>query len=145
MHLGRMLHRRSIALAALTLTLWGTAAAAHDQSKYPDMNGQWVRAHQRSQWDPSKARGLAQQAPLTPEYHAIFEENLRALRESRHDVDPQLRCLPSGVPRMMIAYEPLEFIVTASTTYIRTDHLSELRRIYTDGRGWPASVKPAFE
>jgi len=109
------------------------------------MNGQWVRGHQRSQWDPSKARGLAQQAPLTPEYQAIFEENLKALRESRFDVDPQLRCMPAGVPRMMIAYEPLEFIVTAAVTYIRLDHLSELRRIYTDGRDWPATVQPAFE
>jgi len=145
MHLGRTVNRTSIALAALTLALAATAAPAHDKSKYPDMNGQWVRAHQRSQWDPSKARGLAQQAPLTPEYQAIFDENLAALRASRHDVDPQLRCLPSGMPRMMIGYEPLEFIVTAETTYIRTDHLSELRRIYTDGRDWPTSVTPAFE
>jgi hypothetical protein len=135
----------SLRFAALAFGFWATAAAAHDQSKYPDMYGQWMRAHQRSQWDPSKARGLAQQAPLTPEYQAIFEENLKALRESRHDVDPQLRCIPAGVPRMMIAYEPLEFIVTASATYIRTDHLAELRRIYTDGRVWPASVQPAFE
>ncbi len=29
-----------------------------------------------------------------------------------HGVDPQLRCLPAGTPRMMIAYEPLEIIVT---------------------------------
>jgi hypothetical protein len=140
-----MLNRRSIVLAALGVALWATVAAAHDASKYPDMNGQWVRAHPRSQWDPSKARGLAQQAPLIPEYQAIFDENLKALRESRHDVDPQLRCIPAGVPRMMIAYEPLEFIVTTAATYIRTDHLAELRRIYTDGRDWPKSVAPAFE
>jgi len=134
---------RPVLLAAM---LCATAAAqAHDESKYPDMTAQWVRAHQRSQWDPSKPRGLQQQAPLTPEYQAIFESNLAALRASTHDVDPQVRCLPSGMPRMMIAYEPLEVIVTAHTTYVRVDHLSETRRIYTDGRDWPAQVKPSFE
>jgi len=114
----------------------------HDEQKYPALAGQWVRAHQRSQWDPSKPRGLAQQAPLTPEYQAIFEANLAALRATT--VDPQLRCLPAGTPRMMIAYEPLEFILTTDTVYIRTDHLSETRRIYTDGRDWPAKVTPSI-
>jgi len=122
-----------------------TAARAHDESKYPDLTAQWGRAHPRAQWDPGKPRGLQQEAPLTPEYQAIFEANLAALRASTHDVDPQVRCLPSGMPRMMIAYEPLEIIVTAQTTYVRVDHLSETRRIYTDGRDWPAQVKPAFE
>jgi hypothetical protein len=114
----------------------------HDEQNYPALAGQWVRAHQRSQWDPSKPRGLAQQAPLTPEYQAIFEANLAALRATT--VDPQLRCLPAGTPRMMIAYEPLEFILTTDTVYIRTDHLSETRRIYTDGRDWPAKVTPSI-
>ena len=118
------------------------SARAHDEQKYPALAGQWVRAHQRSQWDPSKPRGLGQQAPLTAEYQAIFEANLAALRTTT--VDPQLRCLPSGTPRMMIAYEPLEFILTKDTVYIRADHLSETRRIYTDGRDWPAEVEPTF-
>src|SRR4051795_395747 len=97
------------ALALVTVLLLSARAQAHDEAKYPEFRGQWVRAHQRAQWDPSKPRGLAQQAPLTPEYRAIFEANLTALRTTT--VDPQLRCLPSGTPRMMIAYEPLEFIV----------------------------------
>jgi len=45
---------------------------------------------------------------------------------------------------MMIAYEPLEIIVTAETTYVRVDHLSEFRRIYTDGRTWPDVVDPTY-
>jgi hypothetical protein len=143
MNAATMFHR--CLLAALV-----TAAApmtvervwAHDEQKYPTLAGQWVRAHPRSQWDPSKPRGLAQQAPLTAEYQAIFEANLAALRATT--VDPQLRCLPAGTPRMMIAYEPLEFILTTDAVYIRTDHLSETRRIYTDGRDWPAKVTPSY-
>jgi hypothetical protein len=133
----------AIALTAALLTT--VHVQATDELKYPDWNGQWVRAHPRSQWDPSKPRGLQQQAPLTPEYQVIFEAHLKALRASTEGVDPQLRCLPSGMPRVMIAYEPIEIIVTPQTTYVRTDHMSEFRRIYTDGRGWPAAIKPSYE
>jgi len=49
------------------------------------------------------------------------------------------------MPRMMIAYEPMEVIVTPETTYIRVDHLNDFRRIYTDGRDWPAQIKPTFD
>ena len=45
----------------------------------------------------------------------------------------------------MIAYEPLEIIVTPEITYIRFDQLGEIRRIYTDGRSWPEKITPSFE
>src|SRR4051812_2507614 len=122
-------------------TLLSAGAEAHDASRYPDWLGQWVRAHARSQWDPSKGRGLQQEAPLIPEYQVIFESALNALRSGALGADPQIDCLPAGMPRMMIAYEPLEVIITETVTYIRTDHLAELRRIYTDGRAWPATIR----
>jgi hypothetical protein len=122
-----------------------SAAQAFDDSKYPDLNGQWVRAHPRSQWDPSKDRGLKQEAPLTAEYQAIFERNMADLRSGSSDADPQITCLPSGMPRMMIAYEPMEVMVTPEVTYIRVDHLGDFRRIYTDGRAWPAQITPSFD
>ena len=46
---------------------------------------------------------------------------------------------------MMIAYEPMELIVTPNITYIWVEQMGEFRRIYTDGRGWPANPKPAFK
>ena len=134
-----MRYRIAVGLAAVVAALLMTsmAASAFDDAKYPDLSGQWVavRLGVRGQpaFDPTKPWGRGQQAPLTPEYQAIFETNLAALRTTT--VDPQLRCLPAGTPRMMIAYEPLEFIVTAEMIYIRTDHLSETRRIHTDGDG----------
>jgi hypothetical protein len=142
-----MLHLKSIAAIVLAAALLTTIAPAQafEESRYPDLNGQWSRAHPRSQWDPSKPRGLQQQAPLTAEYRAIFEANLAALHSGNVGADPQLYCMPSGMPRMMIAYEPIEVIVTPETTYVRTDHLSEFRRIYTDGRDWPVEIKPSFE
>jgi len=134
----------AVVLAA-TMSMALAPARAADAGKYPDLNGQWSRAHAHSQWDPSRPRGLAQQAPLTPEYQAIFEANLASLHAGNLGADPQVYCLPSGMPRMMIAYEPMEVIITPETTYIRVDHLNDFRRIYTDGRGWPAKIKPTFD
>ena len=138
-----MLYRSAIVLALTLSTAIASASAAPDLT--PDLNGQWVRAHPRSQWDPSKPRGLAQQAPLNAEYAAIFEANLKSLRTGNLGADPQVYCLPSGMPRMMIAYEPIEIIVTPEITYVRLDHLSEFRRIYTDGRDWPPAITPTFD
>jgi hypothetical protein len=133
------------AVALVATLLMGLDTVVAGEAKLPDMTGQWSRAHPRSQWDPSKPRGLAQQAPLTPEYLAIFEANLRELRTSGQGVDPQLRCIPSGMPRVMMAYEPMELIVTPEATYVRVDHMNETRHIYTDGRDWPTDLKPTYE
>jgi hypothetical protein len=121
---------------------WALEAANHD-AKYPDIGGTWVRPG-AAQWDPTKPAGLRQQAPLTAEYHAIFENNLNITKSGGQEYNPQVNCLPAGMPRVMIAYDPLEFIVTPDVTYMRSDHLAQFRRIYTDGRPWPEQIKPSF-
>ena len=72
-----MLERCSIAALAVVLSLSATAAAALDG--YPDFRGQWARPPGGAQWDPSKPGGLRQQPPLTPEYQALFEANMKSL------------------------------------------------------------------
>ncbi|MEA2988493.1 MAG: hypothetical protein QOG83_1204, partial [Alphaproteobacteria bacterium] len=62
-----MLHQGPLGAIALAAALLTAPAFAHDESKYPHLTGQWSRAHPRSQWDPSKPRGLQQEAPLTAE------------------------------------------------------------------------------
>ncbi len=127
--------------AALAMTLAG--AQAFDQDKYPDLKGQWNRSS-GPQWDPSKPAGLGQQAPLTPEYQAIFEARLKEQAAGGQSYNPQVRCLPPGMPRAMIGYEPIEFIVTPETTYVTLVYMSDFRRIYTDGRAWPEEIEPTF-
>jgi hypothetical protein len=129
-------------LAAMTFAV--ATAKAHDETKYPDFGGQWSRGDGGAGWDPSKKNGLAQNPPLTAEYRAIFAANVASVAAGGEVYNDQARCMPSGFPRMMIAYEPLEVIVTAKTTYVRVDHLSEFRRIYTDGRDWPEDLEPTF-
>ena len=137
----------AIAVAAVlgATTSWAQALdAARQDATFPDIGGTWVRPG-AAQWDPTKPAGLRQQAPLTAEYQAIFEANLATTAAGGQEYNPQVNCLPAGMPRVMIAYDPLEFIVTPDVTYIRSDHLMEFRRIYTDGRQWPEQVTPSFE
>jgi hypothetical protein len=119
------------------------AGARADDTKYPDLNGQWSRAAQGANWDPTKPGGLRQQAPLTGEYQALLEASIAATASGGEGYNLHSRCISAGMPRTMLAYEPLDFIMTPGTTYIR-DYFNDIRRIYTDGRGWPAAVEPTF-
>jgi hypothetical protein len=131
-----------MALAAM-LSIGTAGTQADDAAKYPELNGQWSRAGNGAQWDPTKPGGLRQQAPLTAEYQAIFEANLKSLASGNEAYNGHSRCIPAGMPRMMLAYEPVDVIVTPETTYVR-DYFNEFRRIYTDGRAWPAEIAPSF-
>jgi hypothetical protein len=134
----------AIVLAVAGLTMAATGARALDDAKYPDIRGVWARPG-AAQWDPTKPGGLRQQAPLTPQFQSVFEANLAEAAAGGQEYNPQVKCLPSGMPRVMIAYEPLEIIVTPEITYIRFDQFGENRRIYTDGRDWPKEITPSFE
>ena len=136
-------------LGAVVLAVGGlgvavTGARALDDAKYADIRGAWERPG-AAQWDPTKPPGLRQQAPLTPEYQAVFEANMANADAGGQEYNPQVVCLPSGMPRVMIAYEPLEIILTPEITYIHFDQMGETRRVYTDGRGFPAQITPSFD
>src|SRR5262249_32285469 len=111
----------------IALAAWAVAivdARSWDDAIYPDLKGAWRRPG-AAQWDTTKPAGLRQQAPLTAEYQAIFEANLADTANGGQSYNPQTRCFPGGMPRVMIAYDPLEFIVTPAVTYMRSDHLTE--------------------
>ena len=129
--------------AGIGLVVAATAARAAEAT-YPDFRGAWERPASAS-WDPTKPPGLKQQAPLTPQFQKVFEDNLANQDSGGQEYNPQVVCLPSGMPRVMIAYEPLEIIVTPPVTYIRFDQMGENRRIYTDGRGFPEKITPSFD
>jgi hypothetical protein len=131
-------------MIAAGLATAGSGARALDEATYPDIRGTWMRPG-AAQWDPTKPAGLRQQAPLTPEYQAVFEGNLKTTASGGQEYNPQVNCIPAGMPRVMIAYDQLELIITSDVTYIRSDHLGENRRIYTDGRDWPERFTPKFE
>src|SRR5581483_10763834 len=66
--LGAAILAGAVALAA--------AAAAADAMHYPDWEGMWNRGSPVGSWDPTKPPGRGQQAPLTPAYQKVLEDNI---------------------------------------------------------------------
>jgi hypothetical protein len=148
------------ALAAAVMMIIGPAAA-FDETRYPDLAGQWLRAGNVGllaggaggiRYDTSNPPDvsnlkLGQKPPLTPEYQAIYDENIDDMVKGGQGIDPTATCVSPGMPRVMINYLSFEIVITSAVTYIlmERDH-DHYRRIYTDGRGFPAnmSVEPRF-
>jgi len=84
-----------LALAGAATNAW---ALDFDAAKYPDIRGAWARPG-AAQWDPTKPPGLRQQAPLVAEFQAVFEANLADAAAGGQGYNPQVICLPSGMPR----------------------------------------------
>jgi hypothetical protein len=131
--------------AALMLAAGGVRAA--DDGKYPNWKGQWDTINPRFggqaiKFDPTKAFGPAQQAPLTPEYQKVLAESMADQAKGGLGNYPSARCLPGGMPRMM-ASPVQEYIITPDITYIVAG--IELRRIFTDGRDWPTGLGPTYQ
>src|SRR6202163_398828 len=145
------MHRRKlivpIAVAALAVLSSGHVRAAGDAT-YPDWKGQWSRfavpIPTQPSHDQTKPWGLGQQAPLTPEYQAVLEAGIADQAKGGLGNFPTTLGRAAGMPHMMMAFQPLEFVVTPDTTYILIGSYDHYRRIYTDGRDWPKEIEPTF-
>jgi hypothetical protein len=139
------------AIALVVLADVTASAQVVDFSKYPNLKGQWNRfavpglAGQPS-FDQTKPWGYGQEAPLTPEYKAILDASMadQASGGLGNSVE-HARCTAAGMPFMMVAFRPLEFLVMPDTTYILIADYDPLRRIFTDGREWPKEIEPTFQ
>jgi hypothetical protein len=129
-------------MAALLMEIAG--ATARDRADYPNMTGQWRAVGGSVKFVPEKPRGLGQEAPLTPEYQAIFEANLKDMAEGGQGTDPTTWCLSPGMPRVTNGYGEIEFVVTPETFHVLVFHVLDSRRIFTDGREFPTDVDPSF-
>src|SRR5712671_468067 len=138
-----MIHRSSIGAAVVAAALGVCIGANAQDKKFPDWDGLWGRGSPVGLWDPSKPPGPRQEAPLTPEYQAIYQSNLAKGRAGTF-FDIKGICGPVGMPRVMILYEPIEIILKPKTVYMLAESMSPIRRIYTDGRDWPKLEGIAF-
>jgi len=131
------------ALAATTVAAIAPAAAqVVDFGKYPNLKGQWVRGKGEN---PNNWVAFAGPPPLTPEYQKVWDGIKADVKAGGAGNWPSTFCVPAGMPAMMSFYDPAEFIVTPETTYILISHNDDsYRRVYTDGRDWPADALPTF-
>jgi hypothetical protein len=134
-----MLYRSAIRALALAAALGVADARAFDDATYPDWAGAW-RGVGGGHFDTSKPRGLGQETPLKPEFQAILEASIADIATGGQGNDPGYRCASHGMPRVMIANVEIFFVVMPATTYVILERLSQVRRVYTDGRDWPSPL-----
>ena len=146
------------AIATLACALLGMAAiAVQAQQPIPENDEIQSRAYTRTgrgrcastatggnRYDQTKPPGRAQQAPLTPEYQAIFDAGLKDQAAGGQGGNQTFSCTPGGMPREMAGNQGLEFVVTPKVTHVIFVQAMP-RRIYTDGRDWPTDVEPTFD
>jgi hypothetical protein len=141
-----------VALAAALIATIGElsigGAGAGEAAKYPNWRGQWDTVSPRLggqsiKYDPYKPFGPPQQAPLTPEYQKVHEDSMAdQAKGGQGNFLDHAKCIPGGMPSMM-STPTQEYIITPETTYISTG--TDLRRIFTDGRAWPADLEPTYQ
>jgi hypothetical protein len=133
-------------LTTAVALLAGPAVAQQlfDESKYPAFEGQWIRVGPIERYDQTKPPARGQEAPLTPEYEAIFEANLADVAKGGFGDDPVYACILEGMPRAMNLILPMEIVIKRNTTYILMEYLGMLRRVFTDGRMFPDNEDPSW-
>jgi hypothetical protein len=134
-----MRHWASICAVALAAALIAGPSPGQvvDFSKYPAFVGQWARTGPPNNW-----RQVAGPPPLTPEYQKVLAASQAEVQAGRPGNWPSTFCIPEGMPAMMNLYNPMEIVITPDTTYILMSHNNDVyRRIYTDGRDWPADAE----
>ncbi len=132
--------RRRARAFLLTVALSCIASAAlaqvpgtrlKDGTVVPDMSGIWERI-EGIRFNPG-----GQLPPFNAEYRRRYDLALEARQRGERVADPTYGCLPQGMPRFMVASYPLEILQTRGQVTIIAEWSSQVRRIFTDGRGHP--------
>src|ERR1700733_4924289 len=134
------------ALALVAMVAAIGCAPASGESRYPDWESQWRNppaGRGGNPWDTTKPMGRAQQAPLTPEYQAVFEASLRDQAKGGQGNSLGASCVLPGMPKVMNFSDPMEIVIRPKLTYFVPLHYPT-RRIYTDGRDWRPNERPSF-
>ena len=104
----------------------------------PNWNGVWERVGSIT-WDPNGTYGVPEKPPFTPEYAERYRQTSEAARAGHPVQDPTSRCLPPGMPRIMTMTYPMEILMVPGQVTIIAEWSSQVRRVFTDGRGHPSA------
>lgn len=104
----------------------------------PDWTGLWQRTG-RPFFDPDQPADVLTTAKLKPEPLAELTRR-RELSAQGIEYDPISDCGPPGFPRWLAIPFLREFIVTPAQTYLFSETVNNLRRVYTDGREHPSAA-----
>jgi hypothetical protein len=135
-----------LATVATALALAMSSARAHDETKYPDLEGIWTRVPDGGppRYDPTKPI-RKQEPPLKPEYQTMYEASLKDMDAGGFGLDRHYACFPMGMPRQMAGIAAMEFVITPKVTHVvYNESTATPRRIFTDGRPWPKEPELNF-
>jgi len=103
----------------------------------PDLSGIWRTANDK--YRRNLADGI--QVPFQPGAAALFKQR----QGSQGKGNPSGRCLPRGVPAVMLVREyPWKIVQTPAAILILFDESLHYRQILTDGRGLPEESTPTW-
>lgn len=134
---------RGTGLALLIALLLCAASNAQQPSSKtadgrPDLSGTWRSTSNRYLTDLSVGSG---QPSFTPWGRMLYDARRAANGKGR----PSERCLPRGVPGMMLARaEPWKVVQTPGAVTILFRESLHFRQIFTDGRPFPEDPAPTW-
>jgi hypothetical protein len=124
--------------AALAL-LAGLGSVSAIAEPIPDLTGVWVISkpvHALKTTDGNPP-------PMTAEAKAVYEQHRAAAAKGDYSFDGVTRCLPPGLPRLMLIDEPFEILEKPNVVYF-VHQLNRLpRRAYVD-ESLPADADPKY-
>jgi len=118
-----------------TLLARADGGQALSLSDMPDWAGLWTRVG-RPFFDPEQEFTQITTARLAPGTLAELERR-RERSAQGIEYDPISDCSPPGFPRWLAIPFLREYIVTPAQTWLFTETVNNLRRVYTDGRDHP--------
>ena len=124
----------------------GAAAVDHNR-----LTGTWDRYPSRDDKLDPRYTSMVQATP--PPLKPRFQAELAARQKAAHEADLRgqplyggyAKCLPDGMPAMMMAMFPLEVLQTPGQITIIEEAYNQVRRIYLDEKQIPiADAEPGF-
>ena len=104
----------------------------------PDLSGIWRSTSNRYLTDLTAGNA---RVVLQPWARALYNERRAANGKGR----PSERCLPSGVPAMMLVRdEPWKVVQTPGAVFVLFRESLHYRQIFTDGRPFPEDAAPTW-
>jgi hypothetical protein len=122
---------------ALLLGLTLVAAAAAQAA--PDLTGVWSIEKPVAQLKTTDGKA----PPLKPEAQTVYDAHRAAAARSDFSFDGTTRCLPPGLPRLMLMREPFEILQRDKVIYFVHQVNRLPRRVYLDEK-LPTDADPHY-
>lgn len=149
-----VLTRTILAIVASMGIGTGGAAEAAGHPQLPDFSGAWenlsgihLDALSTESPDPvAKALFQASDPPYNAEWEARWDKIKASFARGEPINDPTAACVWPGVPRIIWNPYPKEIVIADDGKLIvfLEEYMSQIRRVYADGRGHPEDPDPSF-